>query len=69
MLVELLRAEGFQRGYRRRTTRRNISSCHLPEGLIVQPEKNAINKEHPETLQRLCRLKAVWCLPSEETKH
>jgi hypothetical protein len=38
-------------------------------GLIVQPGKNAINKEYPEMLQRLCRIKAVWCLPSEQTKH
>jgi hypothetical protein len=38
-----------------------------PHGVIVQhlgvTEKQAINKEYGEMLQRLCKIKEVWCLP------
>jgi hypothetical protein len=38
-----------------------------PHGFIVQPlgvtEKEVINKEYGEMLQRLCKIKEVWCLP------
>jgi hypothetical protein len=29
-------------------------------------EKEAINKEYGEMLQRLCKIKEVWCLPGEQ---
>jgi hypothetical protein len=38
-----------------------------PHEFIVQPlgmtEKEAIHKEYDEMLQRLCKIKEVWCLP------
>ena len=44
-----------------------------PHGVIVQhlgvTEKQAINKEYGEMLQRLCKIKEVWCLPREQGQH
>ncbi len=41
-----------------------------PHGYFIQPidltERAAINKEYEEMLARLCKIKAVWCLPKEE---
>ena len=55
MLVELLRAEGFQRGNRRRTTRRNISPCHLPEamGSLSNRERTPSTKSTPNAATAL----------------
>jgi hypothetical protein len=40
-----------------------------PLGYFIQPidltERSAINKEYKEMLNRLCKIKAVWCLPKE----
>lgn len=39
-----------------------------PHGFIVQPldstEKEALNNEYGEMLQRLCKIKTAWCLPN-----
>jgi hypothetical protein len=44
-----------------------------PHGLIVQAldtkEKAAIKKQHAGLLQKLCKLKQVWCLPKEQEHH
>jgi hypothetical protein len=44
-----------------------------PHGLIIQAldtkEKAAINKQHAELLQKLCKLKQAWCLPKEQGHH
>jgi hypothetical protein len=44
-----------------------------PLGYIIQPidltESAAINKEYKETLERLCRIKDVWCLPKEKGQY
>jgi hypothetical protein len=41
-------------------------------GYIVQPidltERAKINKEYEEMLERLCKIKQVWCLPEEQDK-
>ncbi len=40
-----------------------------PHGLVIQPlgkmEQAAIRKEYGEMLQRLCKIKDLWCLPKE----
>jgi hypothetical protein len=40
-----------------------------PHGYMIQPidltERAAINKEYEGMLARLCKIKAVWCLPKE----
>ncbi len=44
-----------------------------PLGYIIQPidltERAAINKEYKEMLERLCRIKDVWCLPKEKGQY
>jgi hypothetical protein len=44
-----------------------------PHGLIVQAldlkEKAAINKRHAGLMQKLCKLKQVWCPPKEQRDH
>ncbi len=43
-----------------------------PHGYIIQflglTERAAINKEYEEMLERLCKIKEVWCLPKENIK-
>ncbi len=42
-------------------------------GYIIQPlgltERAAINKEYKGMLERLCKIKEVWCLPSVKGRH
>jgi hypothetical protein len=44
-----------------------------PHGYMIQPidltERAAINKEYEEMLERLCKIKEVWCLPKEEGQY
>ncbi len=44
-----------------------------PHALIVQAldtkEKAAINKQHTELLQKLCKLKQAWCVPEQHEEH
>lgn len=41
-----------------------------PHGYMIHPvdltERAVINKEYEEMLARLCKIKAVWCLPKEK---
>ncbi len=41
-----------------------------PHGYIIQSsdltERAAINKEYQGMLERLCKIKEVWCLPKEK---
>ena len=44
-----------------------------PHGYMIQPidltERALINKEYEEMLARLCKIKAVWCLPKEKGQY
>jgi hypothetical protein len=44
-----------------------------PHGYMIQPidltERAVINKEYEEMLARLCKIKAVWCLPKEKVRY
>jgi hypothetical protein len=44
-----------------------------PHGYMIQPldltERAAINKEYEEMLERICKIKEVWCLPKDKGQY